>query len=215
MVADRQHKAQAQGALSRGGPAVAVIGIHVILIYAISASMGIVPVPSFIPASEVVLIPETITESEPDPIIEPEIEPTQLTEHVPVDVPLVPQIEEDVAPVDTSTTSIDTRPIAEPPAAPGAPAQQLQAKQRVEPVYPSGARRDGEEGTVRLRVLVNERGQPGEVQVAQSSGFARLDDAATNAVRRWRFQAATDGSRAISAWTQVAITFKLTEAERR
>ncbi len=216
MVADRQHKAQAQGALSRGGPAIAVIGIHVILIYVISASMGLVPIPSSIQSSKVILIPETtIEEPEPERIIEPEIEPAQLTEHVPVDVPLVPQIEEDVAPVDTSTTSIDTRPIAEPPAAPGAPAQQLQAKQRVEPVYPSGARRDGEEGTVRLRVFVNERGQPGEVQVAQSSGFARLDDAAANAVRRWRFQAATDGSWAISAWTQVAITFKLTEAEKR
>jgi protein TonB len=212
MVADRQHKAQAQGVLSRSGPAIAVIGIHVILIYAISASMGIVPIPSFIPASEIVLIPETIVDSEPDPIVEPEIEP--LTEHVPVDVPLVPQIEEEVAPVDTSATSIDATPIVTPAAA-GAPAQQLQAKQRVEPAYPPGARRDGEEGTVRLRVFVNERGQPGEVQVAKSSGFARLDDAAANAVRRWRFQAATDGSRAISAWTQVAITFKLTETEKR
>jgi TonB family protein len=51
---------------------------------------------------------------------------------------------------------------------------------------------------------------PKDVQVAQTSGFSRLDDAAKQAVRRWRFEAATDGSRPISVWTQVAITFKLT-----
>jgi hypothetical protein len=30
------------------------------------------------------------------------------------------------------------------------------------------------------------------------------------AVRKWRFVAATDGTNAITAWTQVAITFRLT-----
>jgi protein TonB len=213
MFADRQQKAQAQGVLSRGGPALAVIGIHVILIYAISASMGIVPIPGFIPASEVIFIPETTEVTEPDPIVEPEIEPSQMTQQVPLDQPMVPQIEEDVV-APASPAAINATPITSPPAT-GAPAQQLQAKQRVEPIYPSAARRDGEEGTVRLRVLVDERGRPGEVQVAQSSGFARLDDAAVDAVRRWRFQAATDGTSSITAWTQVAISFKLTDAQRR
>ena len=42
------------------------------------------------------------------------------------------------------------------------------------------------------------------------SGFARLDDAAVQAVRKWRFVAATDGANPIMAWTQVAISFRLT-----
>src|SRR5690349_15242631 len=74
MVADHHHKAQAQGILSRGGPALAVIGIHLILIYAISASMGIVPVPTIIPASKVVLIDEQ-PEVDPVPVIKPDIKP--------------------------------------------------------------------------------------------------------------------------------------------
>ncbi len=45
-----------------------------------------------------------------------------------------------------------------------------------------------------------------------SSGFARLDQAAMEAVRKWRFVAATNGTNPISAWTQVAITFRLTSA---
>jgi len=215
MVADRQQKAQAQGILSRGGPAIAVIGIHVILIYAISASMGLVPVPTFKPPMDAVFISETQPEQKPEPIIEPDIKPPtqELTQPVPQDIPLVPQIEEDV-PV-AQVDSINAAIIDKPPVTEGAVSQDLKAKQRVEPIYPAGARRDGEEGTVRLRVLVDERGRPTEVQVTQGSGFARLDDAAVDAVRRWRFQAATNGSTAISAWTQVAVSFKLTEKDRR
>jgi protein TonB len=215
MFADRQQNAQAPGALSRSGPAIAVIGIHVILIYLISASMGIVPIPSVIESSEVILIPEATEEIQPEPIKEPEIEPpAQMTESVPIEVPMVPVIEEDVPVAPVDTTPITAVAVQTPPAA-GAPAQQLQAKQRVEPTYPAEARRNGEEGTVRLKVLVDERGRPSDVQIAQGSGFSRLDQAAIEAVRRWRFQAATDGSRAISAWTQVAISFKLTDAQRR
>lgn len=215
MFADRQQNAQAQGVLSRSGPAIAVIGIHVILIYAISASMGIVPIPSVIDSSEVILIPQATEKIQPEPIKEPEIEPSaQLTEPVPMEMPTVPQIEDEVPPAPVATDAITALAVAKPPEG-GAPAQQLQAKQRIEPVYPSAARRDGEEGTVRLKVLVDERGRPTDVQVARSSGFPRLDDAAVDAVRRWRFQAATDGTRAISAVTQVAISFKLTDAQRR
>jgi protein TonB len=213
MVADRQQKAQVQGILSRGGPALAVIGIHVILIYVISASMGIVPVPTFKPPLVADLIPENKPEQKPEPVIEPDIKPQQITQDLRQDMPLVPPIDEEVpvAQVDSITAAI----IDKPPVEQGAVAQELKAKQRVEPLYPAGSRRDGEEGTVRLRVLVDERGRPSEVQLAQGSGFARLDDAAMDAVRRWRFQAATNGSNAISAWTQVNISFKLTEKDRR
>jgi hypothetical protein len=33
-----------------------------------------------------------------------------------------------------------------------------------------------------------------------------------DAVRKWRFVAATNGNNAITVWTQVAITFRLTSA---
>jgi protein TonB len=65
---------------------------------------------------------------------------------------------------------------------------------------------------VRLKVLVDEKGRPRDVGVVTSSGFARLDQAAMEAVRKWRFVAATNGTSPISAWTQVAITFRLTNA---
>jgi len=63
-----------------------------------------------------------------------------------------------------------------------------------------------------FKVLVDEKGRAKEVQVAQSSGFPRLDEAAKQAVSRWKFVAATNGTSAIQAWTQVAVNFKLTNA---
>jgi protein TonB len=89
----------------------------------------------------------------------------------------------------------------------------LKTTNRVEPVYPATSRRLGEEGTVRLRVLVDESGKPRDVNVMSGSGFSRLDAAAIDAVKRWRFVAATDGTKPITAWTQVAITFKLQNAQ--
>jgi len=41
--------------------------------------------------------------------------------------------------------------------------------------------------------------------VLKGSGFERLDQAATDAVRKWRFKAASDGTKNIMEWTWVAI----------
>jgi protein TonB len=58
--------------------------------------------------------------------------------------------------------------------------------ERVAPAYPSQSRRLGEEGTVVLRVELDEQGKVSTARIATSSGFARLDEAALSAVRTWR-----------------------------
>ena len=197
------------GILSRGGPAIAVIGIHILIVYGLVVSMGIVEMPKFATPVEAIFIPEQVqSEPEPDIKIKPDIEtPVAMDEPLPevqFDEPVTPPAE---TPIEQSASAISATP-----ATTGAPAQDLKTSKRVEPAYPSASRRAGEEGTVRLKVLVDESGRPREVQVAKGSGFARLDEAAIEAVKKWRFQAATDGSKPITAWTQVAITFKLTNA---
>lgn len=195
-----------QGALSRSGPAIAVIGIHILVIYGLATSMGIVKVPQFVAPIEAVFIPEQ-TEVEPEPPVpvKPEIDQVMPTEQpmpeIQFDEPVVPPAE---TPIPASENAIAATTTS------GAVAQDLKASNRVEPTYPSASRRAGEEGTVRLKVLVDEKGRPRDVAIASSSGFSRLDQAAVDAVRKWRFVAATDGTSAISAWTQVAITFRLT-----
>jgi protein TonB len=196
------------GIFSRGGPAIAVIGIHILIVYGLVVSMGIVKMPKFAEPIEAVFIPEqTQQEPEPEMKIKPDIEtPVAVNEPVPevqYDEPVAPPSE---TPIAESANAITAAPVN------GAPAQDLKTSNRVEPTYPSASRRAGEEGTVKLKVLVDDRGRPQQVQVAQGSGFARLDAAAVEAVRKWRFVAATDGTKAIQAWTQVAVTFKLTAA---
>jgi protein TonB len=195
------------GFLSRGGPATAVIGIHILIIYGLAASMGVVKVPQFTAPLEAVFIPEQ-TQTEPDPPVpvKPEIDQVMPTEtpmpEVQFDEPVVAPVENTAPPSENAIAATTA----------GAVAQDLKTSNRVEPTYPPAARRAGEEGTVRLKVLVDERGRPKDVAVATSSGFARLDQAAMDAVRKWRFVAATDGTNPISAWTQVAVTFRLTNA---
>ena len=58
--------------------------------------------------------------------------------------------------------------------------------ERSAPTYPALSRRLEEEGTVVLRVELDETGRVSVAGVHRSSGFARLDEAALGAVRTWR-----------------------------
>ncbi|MFZ2268082.1 MAG: TonB family protein [Azonexus sp.] len=75
--------------------------------------------------------------------------------------------------------------------------------------YPPESRQAGEEGTTKLRVLVDAQGLPQTVELARSSGFSRLDKAAIDAAREWRFSPATDSGSPASAWVTVPVKFQL------
>lgn len=77
------------------------------------------------------------------------------------------------------------------------------------PAYPLTSKKNGEQGRTILRVLVNARGGADEVQVRTSSGFARLDEAARDTVRRWRFIPAKRGVEPVPAWVLIPISFRL------
>ena len=77
------------------------------------------------------------------------------------------------------------------------------------PAYPAMARKLGLEGTVKLRILVNQDGVPEQSKVLDSSGTEVLDAAALEAVRRWRFVPAREGKVTVAHWVDIPITFKL------
>jgi periplasmic protein TonB len=194
----------------RTGLFILVAGLHVLIVYGLMIATGVVKQPAFVTPLEAVFIPAATSEPEPEMKIKPEIE-----QPVAVDEP-VPEIEFEEAvtppsdvPIPASASSISGSQQQ------GAPAQDLKTANRIDPTYPPASRRAGEEGTVRLKVLVDTSGRPSNVAVTQSSGFAKLDQAAVEAVRKWRFVAATDGTNKIQAYTQVAVTFKLTQAEQK
>ncbi|WP_374498422.1 energy transducer TonB [Vogesella indigofera] len=80
------------------------------------------------------------------------------------------------------------------------------------PVYPPLSIELGEAGAVGLRVAVSADGRAQEVSIARSSGFQRLDRAALQAVRNWRFRPATRGNEAIPYTYVFNVDFDLTKA---
>jgi len=77
------------------------------------------------------------------------------------------------------------------------------------PGYPSVSRRMGEQGQVLLDVLILADGSVGEIKVKKTSGFKRLDNAALDAVKRWRYQPARRGKTPIAYWYVQPIVFSL------
>lgn len=77
------------------------------------------------------------------------------------------------------------------------------------PSYPLSARRRGIGGTVLVRAEVAAGGECLRAELKKSSGAEVLDQAALEAVKKWRFVPAKRGSQAVVAWVEVPITFKL------
>jgi protein TonB len=77
------------------------------------------------------------------------------------------------------------------------------------PKYPMMSLRLREQGTVVLTVLVGTDGMVSEITVSRSSGFARLDKAALEAVRRWRWSQFMRNGAAVQVRGPVDIPFVL------
>jgi protein TonB len=79
------------------------------------------------------------------------------------------------------------------------------------PDYPTRALRDGTSGTVLVLVHIGPDGVPTSTEVAQSSGSRELDRAATQGVRRWRFEPAIADGHPTVGDVVVPIDFKLSD----
>ncbi len=114
--------------------------------------------------------------------------------------PFVPPPEVQIAkpppPLAAPSTAITSVTTVRPPPAPApAPPHEavtvlphVDAAASHEPDYPPVSRRLGEQGTVIIEVLVDAGGHAVEAKLVQSSGFARLDQAALDGVKtNYRF----------------------------
>lgn len=130
-----------------------------------------------------------------------------------------PALQPQVLAAETSAPSAASEvPVAKAPPAPApVSASPLATEPRFDadyldnpaPVYPAMSRRLEESGKVVLRVYVESSGRPSQIQVKASSGSPRLDQAAQDAVWRWKFVPARRGDEAIGAWVLVPIEFNL------
>ncbi len=78
-----------------------------------------------------------------------------------------------------------------------------------DPKYPPLSKRLREEGTVVIKVLIDEKGYPEEIKVRSSSGYPMLDESALKAVKKWVFKPHVVGSKAEKAWAEIPVMFVL------
>ena len=71
------------------------------------------------------------------------------------------------------------------------------------------SRRMGEEGKTVLRVLIEENGHAGRIEILHSSGSSRLDEAARQAVRHATFKPYRENGKALAVFTLIPINFQL------
>jgi len=99
----------------------------------------------------------------------------------------------------------------------GGERQPSRVAERVEPAviskgtftYPEGAAEEGVQGVVKLKVLVAENGSVAEVQIAGSSRDRRLDQAAKEWVRGWRYSPAVQDGKPRRVYTHATVEFEL------
>jgi len=77
------------------------------------------------------------------------------------------------------------------------------------PDYPRLARTRGYQGRALLRVEVMENGNPGRIEIEESSGFEVLDAAALRSVKGWTFVPGTINGKGTKQWIRVPIRFVL------
>ena len=120
------------------------------------------------------------------------------------------------APVPQPVVLAAPAPAAPPAPAPAAPSTAVTPPDfsagqlnNAGPSYPFLSRKAKEEGVVLLKVLVSPDGRAKELQVENSSGHKRLDKAALDTVRKWRFLPARRAGTPVEAWVLVPVTFSL------
>jgi periplasmic protein TonB len=91
----------------------------------------------------------------------------------------------------------------------GSATQALAYATQLHPAYPPASMHAHEQGVVLLRVLVDKDGIPQRVEIARSSGHARLDTAARDSVLRARFRPVMRNGEAAAEWGIVPIEFRL------
>ncbi|BFI95048.1 MAG: energy transducer TonB [Rhodanobacter sp.] len=151
----------------------------------------------------------------PTPPPPPAVELKPLPHAAPVPVRVQPQPIARPPAATPSIASPQPAPMAPPdlPAAhagTAAPAEATLAYRSSPLRFPAQALRQHLQGTVLLRVLVDETGKPVQAEVEQSSGYAVLDHSAREQVMaHWRFQPATAEGHAVRAWARVPVSFVL------
>jgi periplasmic protein TonB len=198
----------------RGAALIAVIIIHIIMVWGFYSGLAGQLVQKIIPPVEIAQIDQKKDVDKPPP-------PPPKLEEV---KPFVPPPEfVDIQAPQQETTAITqvTQERAPPPQAPvaAAPAPKPGTTIKMDPKhplhigeewYPDASKRAGEEGRCIVTVTVSADGRISNESIQTSSGFPRLDDACLKAVHGQRMIPATEEGKPVEKTVALPISWKLT-----
>jgi protein TonB len=141
------------------------------------------------------------TPDEPEPIREPEPE---IVEDIPIEIPPDAEIligEPEAPPAPSGPLLAGVGDVTNP---------KIIEETKVQPEYPDLARVARVEGSVILQAIIHADGSVGDLQVLRCNrpgmGF---EEAAVEAVRKWRYEPATQNGRPVEVYFTVFVEFKL------
>lgn len=148
------------------------------------------PAPEPMPEPEPVAVPEPVMVAMPEPVTEtaPAVEPAETAPR-----PEPAAIEQAASPIESKGVESEASVLG-----------------TFSPAYPRMSQRRNEEGTVRVSIGVRADGTAGRVEILQSSGFHRLDEAALEGARKTSFAPALRRNRPVESTIELSFTFRLT-----
>ncbi len=207
--------------------ALAVVALHVGFIWALQSGLLMRAAEIVVPVellSQIIEPPAPKAAPQPPAPPVPLEQPKKAIAKAPTPEPPLPMAIKDPTPAPNAPTGAIVpqtapapiaAPVATAPAAPPAqasvqlPSSDADYLQNPRPPYPSISRRLNEQGKTTVRVLIGADGQPQRAEIAKSSGFSRLDDAALATVMRWRYVPGKRGGVAEAMWFNVPINWVL------
>jgi protein TonB len=181
----------------RGIVAAAIIGLHVLMAWALATGLAHKVVEVLAPPIEADIVDEVKDDEPPPPPPPPEME------RPPVEVP-PPEVAIDL-PMETTTTAIqdvtDKPPPPAPPPPPRVAGTAAKMKSAVDPdqYYPPGAKRREEQGSPVVQACVGANGRlVREPVVTETSGFPELDGAAVKVAKANRYTPGTENGAAVA-----------------
>ena len=190
----------------RGIIFLAIIVIHVLVIYAFASGLaksGKRYLQTILQTN--IINQEKVKELPPPP------PPVDLKERPPIQV-VAPEVSITI-PVETAPITVAKPPPPPPPVVvrpppPGTPVQ-VTFRPDISNYYPEAARREGQEGRAIIKICVNQQGKIDSADVATSSGFPELDEAAIKVAKAYRFKPATSEGKPVSSCPTLPVKFEL------
>ncbi len=162
------------------------------------------PVPTLtppVPVKQAVTKPTPVTQTAP-PIL-------TVNEPAPAASAFVAPTPQPPAPIAPPSVPVAAVPAPAAPSKAPAPTCVEDYISQPKPPYPRLSKSLGEQGTSSIRVLFSPSGLPLKVELLSSSGFERLDKAAVDGAKSWRFVSCRNAAAATDHWEPAPVRFAL------